>query len=48
MREDGTTAAVVQVQREAGAATRYNLEVSNDHTFAVGLGEYVVHNDCDI
>jgi hypothetical protein len=30
----------------AGTQVMYNLEVARDHTFTVGVGEWVVHNDC--
>ena len=31
----------------AGVKTMYNLEVAQDHTFVVGVGQWVVHNsDC--
>jgi len=29
-----------------GTMTMYNLEVTNDHTFTVGTGQWVVHNTC--
>jgi hypothetical protein len=29
-----------------GIQTMYNLEVAQDHTFTVGAGQWVVHNDC--
>lgn len=48
MREDGTTAEVLQVRTQPGTAIRYNLEVSNVHTFAVGSAQYVVHNSCGL
>src|SRR5450631_2100050 len=28
-----------------GAKTMYNLEVAQDHTFAIGYGQWIVHND---
>jgi RHS repeat-associated protein len=40
----GTITGWTQVQ---GTQTMYNLEVNQDHTFAVGEGEWVVHNQCD-
>jgi hypothetical protein len=43
---DGTTATVETIRSVAGAAEMWDLTVSNLHTFAVGAGEYVVHN-CD-
>jgi RHS repeat-associated protein len=45
MREDGTTAVVVALRVVPGAARMWDLTVSNVHTFAVGTGEYVVHNN---
>ncbi len=30
-----------------GVMTMYNLEVAQDHTFVVGVGQWVVHNKCD-
>jgi hypothetical protein len=41
---DGTTATVEAIRAVAGAAAMWDLTVSNVHTFAVGAGEYVVHN----
>ena len=29
-----------------GSKVMYNLEVAQDHTFVVGQGQWVVHNDC--
>lgn len=46
VRLDGGTATVAAVRLVPGAATMYNLQVSQLHTFAVGTGQYVVHN-CD-
>jgi RHS repeat-associated protein len=43
---DGTTATVEAIHAVAGAASMWDLSVSDIHTFAVGIGEYVVHN-CD-
>jgi hypothetical protein len=42
---DGSTATVVVVQVVPGAASMWDLTVSNIHTFAVGDGAYVVHNN---
>lgn len=42
--EDGASATVVAVAVRPGAADYYNLTVSNLHTYAVGIGRYVVHN----
>jgi RHS repeat-associated protein len=30
-----------------GTKVMYNLEVARDHTFTVGVGQWVVHNECD-
>lgn len=42
---DGATATVVAIHAVAGAADMWDLTVSNVHTFAVGVGKYVVHNN---
>jgi RHS repeat-associated protein len=44
VREDGTTAVVARKRVVPGAAAMWNLTVSTFHTFAVGAGQYVVHN----
>ena len=44
LRADGTTAVVAGVQVVPDTGTMYDLEVSNVHTFEVGLGQWVVHN----
>lgn len=44
VRADGTTATVVGLRVVSGAANMWDLTVANLHTFAVGLGAYVVHN----
>jgi RHS repeat-associated protein len=41
---DGTTATVVALQVLTGIQDMYDLTVSNVHTFAVGNGQFVVHN----
>ena len=41
---DGATAIVVELKVIAGTASMYDLTVSNVHTFAVGDGQFVVHN----
>jgi hypothetical protein len=46
VRLDGTTAAVVALTVRPGVADYYNLTVSVVHTYAVGAGQFVVHN-CD-
>ena len=43
-RLDGTVGVVVGTQVVAGVAVRYNLTVANEHTYAVGTGQWVVHN----
>ncbi len=44
VREDGSPATVVALHVVPGAADYYNLTVSQLHTYAVGGGQYVVHN----
>jgi pretoxin HINT domain-containing protein len=48
---DGHTATITTVRVVSGAAAMYNLQVNQlhtfAHTFAVGNGQYVVHNRCD-
>lgn len=44
VRVDGTAATVVAIRTVPGAASMWDLTVSNVHTFAVGAGAYVVHN----
>lgn len=41
---DGSTATVLGLKIIPGAASMYDLTVSNVHTFAVGAGQFVVHN----
>jgi hypothetical protein len=41
---DGTTATVRGLKIIAGTAAMYDLTVSHVHTFAVGDGQFVVHN----
>lgn len=41
---DGATATVVGLKIIVGTASMYDLTVSNVHTFAVGDGQFVVHN----
>lgn len=46
---DGQTATVAWVHTVPGQADYYNLTVADDHTYAVGDGQYVVHNtDCEV
>lgn len=42
---DGGTATVVAIHVVAGTAAMWDLTVSSVHTFAVGAGEFVVHNN---
>jgi hypothetical protein len=41
---DGSTAMVIGLKLLAGATAMYDLTVSTVHTFAVGHGQFVVHN----
>jgi hypothetical protein len=43
-RADGQWGVVTGWKVVPGAMTMYNLEVAQDHTFTVGVGEWVVHN----
>jgi hypothetical protein len=45
-RADGTYGVVTGWKVVAGTQVMYNLEVAWDHTFTVGVGEWVVHNSC--
>lgn len=47
LRADGTYGVVTGWQVVPGAQVMYNLEVSQDHTFTVGDGQFVVHNKCE-
>src|SRR5579885_2372571 len=44
LRADGQWGVVTGWKVVPGAMTMYNLEVAQDHTFTVGVGEWVVHN----
>ncbi len=46
LRADGQWGVVTGWKVVAGTQVMYNLEVAQDHTFTVGVGEWVVHNDC--
>ncbi len=46
LRADGTVGVVTGWKLVHGKKTMYNLEVAQDHTFAVGQGKWVVHNEC--
>ena len=47
LRADGTYGVVTGWQVVPGTQMMYNLEVAQDHTFTVGAGQFVVHNECD-
>lgn len=44
VRLDGTTATVTALAVRPGVTDYYNLTVSQLHTYAVGAGQFVVHN----
>lgn len=44
LRADGRVGVVTGWKVVAGTKVMYNLEVAQDHTFAVGVGMWVVHN----
>jgi len=44
LRADGQWGVVTGWKVVAGTQVMYNLEVAQDHTFTVGVGEWVVHN----
>ncbi|MGB8344288.1 MAG: polymorphic toxin-type HINT domain-containing protein, partial [Ktedonobacteraceae bacterium] len=46
LRADGRYGEITGYRVVPGSAVMYNLEVEQDHTFVVGAGEWVVHNDC--
>ena len=41
---DGSLGVVISVTIVPGQAVRYNLTVQDEHTYAVGQGQWVVHN----
>jgi hypothetical protein len=47
LRADGSVGVVTQVKLVHKTQTMYNLEVAHDHTFVVGSGQWVVHNECN-
>ena len=47
LQADGRVGVVTGWKLVAGTKLMYNLEVAQDHTFAVGVGQWVVHNKCD-
>jgi hypothetical protein len=44
LRADGRYGVITGYKLVPGAKTMYNLEVAQDHTFTVGVGQWVVHN----
>ncbi len=47
-RADGSYGIVAKLVVVPGAKWMYNLTVAQDHTYAVGLNQWIVHNiDCD-
>jgi len=44
LRADGRYGVVTGYKVVPGAKVMYNLEVAQDHTFTVGVGQFVVHN----
>lgn len=46
LRADDAVGIVTQTQIVHRTQTMYNLEVARDHTFVVGSGQWVVHNQC--
>src|SRR6266851_6717446 len=44
LRADGRVGVVTGWKVVPGTKTMYNLEVAQDHTFTVGVGQWVVHN----
>src|SRR5260221_1628062 len=44
LRADGRVGVVTWWKVVPGTKTMYNLEVAQDHTFTVGVGQWVVHN----
>lgn len=43
---DGSIGTITSWKTVQGTKTMYNLEVAQDHTFAVGNDEWIVHNRC--
>jgi guanyl-specific ribonuclease Sa len=48
LRADGYYGVITGYRLVPGAKVMYNLEVAQDHTFTVGVGQWVVHNFCPI
>jgi len=46
LRADGQVGVVTGWKVVPGTKVMYNLEVQQDHTFTVGVGQWVVHNKC--
>lgn len=46
LRADDRVGEVTGWKVVPGTKTIYNLEVAQDHTFTVGVGQWAVHNDC--
>jgi hypothetical protein len=46
LRANGRFGVVTGWKMVPGTQTMYNLEVAQDHTFTVGDGQWVVHNEC--
>jgi hypothetical protein len=44
LRADGRVGVVTGWKVVPGASVMYNLEVAQDHTYTVGVGQWVVHN----
>jgi A nuclease family of the HNH/ENDO VII superfamily with conserved AHH len=47
LRTDGSVGVVTGWRSVHGTKVMYNLEVAQDHTFTVGDGQWVVHNECN-
>ncbi len=46
LQADGRVGVVTGWKLVVGTKLMYNLEVAQDHTFTVGVGQWVVHNKC--
>lgn len=47
LQADGQIGVITGRKVVPGTKVMYNLEVAHDHTFAVGAGQWIVHNKCD-
>jgi len=47
LRANGQFGVITGWKIVPGSKVMYNLEVAQDHTFVVGVGQWVVHNDCN-